>query len=277
MIPMTDRLHSVFLLAPWVHVRILFLLMVLVFTAVLPAVAVHSQGANLSSESGAVNSETVETVTGHVSLTETSRKAWNLSESDWQTYTSLMRGPSGIWYPGLSPAAVLGINASTDAERDRFARIVFEQERRRLDQLFDFNRAYARIARAERSQPGFGYFGEFEGASGLAGLQSTGLLRSRLIIFVGQDCPACDRAVQDLTRSRRPFDVYYTGASSDAEIQRWARRIRLPTERVRDRTITLNHDTGLLSRAGRSARDLPILFRDPSLANPVALESVLTQ
>lgn len=269
-------------LAPWARGRLLLLLLALVFAVavVQPTAHVHAQGVNLpdgSGEPGPGDARTVETVTGRVSLTETSRKAWNLSETDWETYAGLMRGPSGIWYPELSPAAVLGINAATDAERERFARIVYEQERRRLDDLFAFNRAYARIARAERARPGFGYFGEFADAAGLAGPRATGLPASRLIVFVRQDCPACDSAVRDLARSGRPFDIYYAGAASDTEISRWARRVGLPAARVRDRTITLNHDTGFLSRSGGSVSDLPVLFRDPSLSARVSLESVLSR
>ena len=250
--------------------------MVLVCTAILPAVSVLAQGAN-PSETDIAAVETVETVTGRVSLTESSRQAWNLSQTDWDTYTTLMQGPSGIWYPHLAPAAVLGIHAATEAERDRFARIVFEQERHRLDLLFAFNRAYTRMAREERTKPGFGYFGEYADVSALAGPGLSNINSSRLLVFIGQDCPPCDRTVRELSRSGRPFDIYYVGAGSDAEISRWARRVGLPPAKVRDRSITLNHDSGFLSQTGNSSFDLPILFRDPSLSTPVSLEAALTR
>ena len=148
---------------------------------------------------------------------------------------------------------------------------------RRLDDLFAFNRSYQRIARAERLRPGFGYFGEFAGISGPVGSASSNLGSSRLLVFVRQDCAACDRMVRDLSASGRSFDIYYVGAGSDAEISRWARRIGLSPARVRDRTITLNHEAGSLSRTGKAISDLPILFRDPSLNATVSLEAALSQ
>ena len=35
---------------------------------------------------------------GQIRLDETGRNAWGLSEPDWDTYLSLMSGPSGLWF-----------------------------------------------------------------------------------------------------------------------------------------------------------------------------------
>lgn len=245
------------------------------------------------------DTEPVRTVPGRVALTETARRAWGLSETDWTAYARLMQGPAGLHYPHLGPAFVLGIHAATEAERTRFARIVYRRERRRLDALFAFNRAYARIARADRARPDFRFFGEFGGPAGLsgntgntgnsapsvfsalsklsghAGPSPAGSAPARLLVFVGADCPRCDRAVRALAAADRPFDIYYVDAASDGEISRWARGIGLPADRVRDRGVTLNHDAGLLARAGLGGSGLPLLFRDPALKAPVPLEAVL--
>lgn len=242
------------------------------------------------------DTEPVRTVPGRVALTETARRAWGLSESDWTAYARLMQGPAGLHYPHLGPAFVLGIHAATEAERTRFARIVYRRERRRLDALFAFNRAYARIARADRARPDFRFFGEFgdpAGLSGVSGLSGhsapsalfrlsghdgsvpAGSAPARMLVFVGADCPRCDRAVRTLAATDRPLDIYYVDAASDAEISRWARGIGLPADRVRDRGVTLSHDAGLLARAGLGGSALPLLFRDPALKAPVPLEAVL--
>ncbi len=234
---------------------------------VIPAVA---QEATIQTRIG--NTEVIETTKSHVIVTESGREAWGLSETDWSTYTSLMQGPSGLWYSRLAPAFVLGINAKSESERERFARIVYEQERRRLDDLFAFNRAYQRIARAERSTLGFSYFGEF---GDLAGNSFSGTFPARILVFVGPDCPRCDQSILDLVVARRPFDIYYVGAGSNAEISRWARRIGLPPSRVRDRSITLNHDRGALARAGMNRSDLPVLFHDPSLRTFASLKDMI--
>ena len=90
--------------------------------------------------------------TAPVDIAAAAAADWGIRETDWQRYRELLRGPAGLHYRHLSPAFVLGLHAETDAERDRWAQVVYEEERRRLDRLFDFNRAYNRIARAERSR-----------------------------------------------------------------------------------------------------------------------------
>ena len=241
-----------------------------VVLVVIPAVA---QEATI--QTGVVDTEVVEITKSWVVVTESGREIWGLSETDWSTYTKLMQGPSRLWYSRLAPAFVLGINAKSESERERFARIVYDQERRRLDDLFAFNRAYQRIARAERSAPDFSYFGEFGTIGGLADITFPGTFPARILLFVGPDCPRCDQSVLDLVVAGWPFDIYYVDAGSNAEISRWARRIGLPPSRVRDRSITLNHDGGALARAGISRSDLPVLFRDPSLKTSASLKDVI--
>ena len=221
-------------------------------------------------ESTALETGIVETAIGRVAITESSRQAWGLSETDWATYTTLMEGPAALWYPHVSPAIVLGINAASDSERKRFARIVYDQETRRLDALFAFSRAYDDIARARMEEPGFSFFRDIAKAGLPASLAPS---RSRILAFVGPDCPRCDSAVLELAAGGRPIDIYYVGARSDREISRWARNVGLPVARVRNRSITLNHDRGVLARAGVSS--LPAFFNDPALNNPVTLEAVL--
>lgn len=241
-----------------------------VILLVVPAIAQE-----VTFQTGIDDTEDVETTKSRVFVTESGREIWGLSETDWSTYTKLMQGPSGLWYSRLAPAFVLGINAKSESERKRFARIVYDQERRRLEDLFAFNRTYQRIARAERSAPDYSYFGEFGEFGDLAGDSFPGTFPDRILVFVGPDCPRCDQSVLDLVVAGRPFDIYYVSAGSNAEISRWARRIGLPLSRVRDRSITLNHDRGALARAGMNRSDLPVLFRDPSLKTSVSLKSVI--
>ncbi len=243
---------------------------ILLVLVVVPAVAQEA-----ISQTGIHDSEVVGTTTGRVAFTESGREAWGLSKTDWSTYTRLMRGPSGLWYPHLAPPFVLGINAKSDADRERFARIVYGQERMRLDDLFAFNRAYQRIARTGRSAPDFNYFEDSGEYGDHAGHPFPGSTPARVLVFVGPDCPRCDRTVLDLVVAGRTIDIYYVGAGTDTEISRWAHRVGLPQPRVRDRSITLNHDRGALARAGMNPSDLPVLFRDPSLETSVSLDTVI--
>ena len=198
---------------------------------------------------------------------------WGIGETDWQRYRELMRGPAGLHYRRLSPAFVLGLHAETDADRDRWARVVYEEERRRLDRLFDFNRAYNRIARAERAREGFSFFDDRHLEPAGFGARRAGAVRP--VIFVSGACAACDAQVRRLAASGKAFDIYYVGAVGNQEVSAWARRIELPVAAVTARRITLNHDQGDLARAGHGSRDLPVLFADADLERLLTIGEAL--
>lgn len=260
-----------FILTSWARGALFpFLTIPILLVVIGPVVA---QEVN-SQPTGIAQTEAVQTVTGRVDLTESGRRAWSLSETDWAEYRRLMSGPSGLWYPHLDPAFVLGINAKSDSERERFARIVYDQERRRLNQLFAFNRAIQEIARAERSSPDFDFFGELDVAADNPGAPLFRNL-SRPLLFVGPGCPVCDMVANGMASAGRAMDIYYVGAASDDEISSWAGRVRVPPELVRSRVITLNHDLGALSRAGRRASELPLVFSDPSMERTVPINRIL--
>jgi len=222
--------------------------------------------------------EVVSTEIRNIESDRTERMAWGLSETDWSRYRRLMSGPSGLWYSHLAPTVVLGINAESDAERQRFARIVFEQERQRLDDLFAFNRAYQQVARNARNHPGFSLFEEqllhspLRSSSPLSGVAAP----DRITAFVGVNCPQCDRDIHMLTAAGKGMDIYVVGADSDQEIRTWASRVGIPVERVVNRSITLNHGAlNLLDNAGHQARNLPLFFTDSRLETPADPASLL--
>lgn len=227
-------------------------------------------------QTASLDIETTETVTGHTRTDRTAREAWGLDETDWKRYQDLMTGPSGLWYSHLAPTMVLGINASSETERMRFARLVWEQEQARLDALFAFNRAYQTIARTDRSRPGFSLFEEQLLQSPLPAPARTSGQEDRIQAFVSPDCPQCEEGIRALTASGRSFDVYIIGADDDREIRAMAMRARVPIERVVERSITLNHAPGeRLFRAGYRTEDLPLFFADRDLRSPVPLQTLL--
>ena len=244
-----------------------------------------SQEASVTGHTRITQTERTSAVAGPLDIARTNREAWGLDESDWKAYVRLMQGPSGLWYSHLPPAFVLGINATTESERDRFARMVHEQERRRIDALLAFNRAYQRIARDERERPGFSYFDETllsqaAPASGQSSVQalidrSLNTGPERIQLFVERDCERCTEAARTFSETGRELDIYYVDAASDLEISRWARNAGIPAGLVRDRTITLSHDHGALARAGHGQSNLPLIFRNSALVKPVSLGSAL--
>lgn len=68
-------------------------------------------------------------------------KEWGLTETEWARYQQLMQGPSGLWYRQLSPAAVLGLQASNPEDEKHFAEVYAEQEHQKVAHELAFNQA----------------------------------------------------------------------------------------------------------------------------------------
>jgi integrating conjugative element protein (TIGR03759 family) len=69
------------------------------------------------------------------------QKPPGLSQPQWQHYQQLMQGSPGRWYPKLDPEEVMGIMAKTPQERAYWARVVVEQQKKRLTRELAFSRA----------------------------------------------------------------------------------------------------------------------------------------
>ncbi|ATN36811.1 integrating conjugative element protein (plasmid) [Rhizobium sp. ACO-34A] len=179
---------------------------------------------------------------------------WGLREEEWTRYRSLMQGPLGVYSPNLDPLTTLGIEASTDEERRRYAELQVGIEARRVARLLAYQRAYDDAW--QRLHPGM----ERVGAS-LADLQATPAGSGRLAVFVKDKCPACGQAVQRLQSAGTEFDLYMVGTrQDDARIRDWAKGIQIDPVRVRSGAITLNHDSGRWLSLGLEG-DLPAVVR----------------
>ena len=66
---------------------------------------------------------------------------WQLTRTEWQHYKQLMQGAAGRWYTHLDPPEVLGLLATTEAERAHYADLVVQQRKARIDHELAFNRA----------------------------------------------------------------------------------------------------------------------------------------
>src|SRR5579872_767807 len=67
---------------------------------------------------------------------------WGISLDEWVQYQKLMQGKNGRWYPKLSPAEVLGLNAQTSQEQQHFAEIAAKQEHDKLARELSFDHAF---------------------------------------------------------------------------------------------------------------------------------------
>lgn len=92
---------------------------------------------SLSQASEVTNTQIVSTAVQNTTVGKA--QDWGLSETEWTHYQQLMQGPNGRWYPQLSPAAVLGMNAQTDEQREHFAEIFAKAEHDKVARELLFN------------------------------------------------------------------------------------------------------------------------------------------
>lgn len=197
---------------------------------------------------------------------------WDLDDTEWQRYETLMQGIRGSVSPAsLSPIEVLGIHASTDAERQRYAERWAVMMREDAERILAFQRAYDVASR--RLFPD----------SVLIDPQRTPINPShpdwnapftwqasdRVLFFTDTQCPACDAVLERLVSQIDHFagvDLYLidVSAGEEARIREWAAAQRIDPQWVNQHKITLNRDGGALDKVtantGLSRPKIPILI-----------------
>jgi len=179
---------------------------------------------------------------------------WGLRNDEFARYRELMQGPLGIYSPNLDPLSALGIEARTDEERRRYAELQVQAEARRVEKLLAYQRAYDEAW--QRLYPD-------RQRVNLPGAVSSAVSgNGRTAVFVRDGCAACEQTVQRLQTSGMAFDLYMVGSRfEDARIRDWAKRAQINPLRVRDGSITLNHDGGCWLSLGLSG-ELPAVVRE---------------
>lgn len=179
---------------------------------------------------------------------------WKLTPEEWIRYRQLMQGPLGTYSPNLDPLTALGIEAQSDTERQKYAELQVEAEALRVTKLLDYQRAYDE-AWARRFP---GQLRVYLPDNDSAAPQASG----RLAVFVKLECRRCEQRVKQLLKSNLPFDLYLVNSRLDDElIRQWAATVGIEPAKVRDRRITLNHDSGFWQSLELSG-DLPAVLRE---------------
>lgn len=243
--------------------RTLLVLGCLVFAG--PAVLAQS---TISEKQTAVQETTVGTI-------EEEAQRWQLTTDEYSRYLEALEGPRGrLSDPSITPIEVLGIEATSTAERDHYARLWVEMIRRDTAKTLAFTRsvhaAWLDIA-PNRSLIDPLLLKKLKLQRERTSVASEDVVPSRLIAFTRLDCEACDsdlrRLILGVEEGRHlGLDIFVVDAGDDADlVQAWAQEQSLPLERVQDQTITLNIDRGeLLSLAeslGISSETLPMVIR----------------
>lgn len=158
---------------------------------------------------------------------------WGLTHEEWSRFEAHKLSERGIWSPSLDPLTLLGVEATSDAERQRYAELLVEKEYQRIEKELAFQRAYDAAWKRR--------FPDLMPVS----TKETVKKDTRLAVFVRENCLACDMQLKTLLKGGNPLDIWLVGsADDDTRLKRWAQTQGIDPERVKKREITLNHDGG---------------------------------
>ena len=175
---------------------------------------------------------------------------WGLTTEEWQRYQQLSKGRRGILSPGLDPITTLGIEARSEEERRHYADLSVKQDFQRVEDELAFQRevnaAWVRV---------------YPGILPVRSAGDAGQGNGRLALFVRADCGApCESKVASLLTSQRLLDIYLVGSEGkDEAVRAWAKKLAIPVERVKAKTLTLNHDRGQWIKFGQGR--MPVVLQ----------------
>jgi integrating conjugative element protein (TIGR03759 family) len=185
---------------------------------------------------------------------------WKLTGEEWKQYTSLMKGPRGVWSPGLDPLTVLGIHADSQEQRRHMAELFVMREYERVEQELAFQREVS--AAWERLYPGPLMVSAPTPPS--VNNDDSLIFGDRLMIFVNAECTNCNNvlpiAIAKMQTSSLAMDLYVVNAPDDIHIRKLAAANHIPIDLVKSRRITLNHDAGYLQTLAQASPNLPAIF-----------------
>jgi len=194
---------------------------------------------------------------------------WGLTAAEWERFEALKQQPRGYWSPGLDPLTALGMEATTEAERQRYAELQVKLEVARVERELAYQRAYnAAFARLypdllpiqDLSQSNS--FTELLKKGVPAGL-SLSAVEGRYRLFVKEGCADCVQQARLLQILNEPFDLYMLGTNGDDhKVRRFATEAGIREADVKAKKITLNHDGGLWQSgfSEQAAGKLPATF-----------------
>lgn len=189
-----------------------------------------------SQMSPSIQKNTQETNTINNSAEENKWTEWGLTKEDWTKYKKLKEGSRGVWSPNLDPITTLGVEAKTEAERDRYAEILAKKEYERTEKELAFQIAYSRAF--QRLYPNQLPFNP----------EPTSFNQDvkRIIYFTKISCETCRNDLNKIINQagNTPLDIYFIDAQNDQEIRDWAKDNNINIEKVKLKLITLNYDKG---------------------------------
>ena len=214
-------------------------------------------------------------------LTETAIKSvdkearrWNLTLEEYNRYLEALEGPRGrLSDPSITPIEVLGIEATSRAERERYARLWVEMIRADTAKVLSFSRSVHDAWRAvapERKLIDPILVTRLKLQRSALPAPTGHAQRSRMLVFLETGCGSCDNIAETLVSQvasgqAEGVDFYFLDPAGDvASVQAWAHSQGIPLDLVRQGAVTLNFDQGEFQRFKAPlalSDDLPVVLR----------------
>lgn len=202
------------------------------------------------------------------SITESTQKKyqeeqashWGITEQEWQRFEEIKKGPRGHWSPNLDPLTTLGIEAETDAERQKYAELQVKMEFERVEKELAYQRAYtAAFKRLYPNRLPVENLGKPKATNSSMSMATS----QRFSVFIKQNCAACNKHVKDLQKTNASFDIYMVDSNNDdSAIRKWATNVGINPQKVLSKSITLNHGSKLWKTVGNDSIPLPATFQE---------------
>ena len=179
------------------------------------------------------------------SSTATESERWNLNQTEWDRYHSLLKGVRGhLSVATISPIEVLGIHARNDAERVKYARMWAQVLIADAARVLAFQRAYdEEVARLVAEQPLIDDSLIEDREARRFQLQST----DRILFFTALDCPICDVLFARVLKRKDQLaavNVYFIGlgASDRLKALAWLQNFKAAQQMYRDSRLAIHFD-----------------------------------
>lgn len=170
---------------------------------------------------------------------------WGLTKEDWVKYKKLSKLERSYWSPNLDPLTLLGVEAETEAERMKYARLLARKEFNRVEKEIAFQKAYDKAFK--ELYPNEKMFAMNNSPQALAELAKKDDKARKIVLFVSLNCASCETAWREVNDYRLshslPVDIFFVGDdATDVAIRQWAVSNNIDRDEVKNKKITLNYD-----------------------------------
>lgn len=198
---------------------------------------------------------------------EQTAKMWGLTTDEYKQYLKEMANtPSGHWWKKIDPPQVLGMNAKTEEERMKFARIDVKLDQERASREIAFQHAYDK-AFAE-AYPNAKPININTSQQAHSDAVQSG---DRFYLFTPLNDPEGAMLASKIVRlmsdnSDASLNIFFVGQASFSGIQHWAKGNNIPKSMRDGDRVTLNHNqqhgSNMLQQVLKTTKvTLPILVR----------------